>query len=412
MITFLSDLSGLRQLSIRDQVETERNASSDKFKKKIDQIKKRTVKYLNSKEEMSVIQTLREATSETEELFKAFSESERLKPMKEQIDIINQIGKQDGQYIKNHFIKTGFTAFDREYFGIPSKQKMITICGRPSAGKSSFLTHLIPQMLLLNEDLIVRFHSTDDPRDDVILSMMCSLAAVDSTKITSCRLTDHEKQLLANARSILLKLSHEGRLEIRDCSSGYSMDYAEQWMKQVRDTHPDKKIIYVLDNMYKTWKDSDNIRSKVESASNQLHIGICQGLDITSLCTVECKKPTDQKEDRKGKPKVPRLTINDIKESGKVEFNSYATWLIHNGAPPHRPSEIPDTRIREWTDEKGIIRPIIEIEIAKIKKNQAGLWRLFFHPAESHFREESCIKGRAIGSQDHISHQLEEKTWE
>ena len=138
--------------------------------------------------------------------------------------------------------------------------------------------------------------------------------------------------------------------------------------------------------MYNTWIDNYGIREKVETASKHLKIKIAHRLGISALCTIE---------PRKGDGSQRRLTKSDAKETGKLEMDAHAFWILHNGMPPGRETEIPTSTGREsnWLSTTGKEKPYVEVEIAKDKDHGEGLWRLKFDPEIFQFEEESCQRG-------------------
>lgn len=386
MVESLSNISGFPTTTLSKQVDLILNCASSDFKRKIERIKKSTINRLSKDTEGQVVQILTDSAREAKELYAVLEERDGSTPRETMLSIIEHLGEQEEEFRNSFYIKTGFEQFDRYFGGIPLGGYMIPLLGRPSSGKSSLIVQMVNNMMVLDQDLIIRLHSIDDPMHMTLFRLICCIAQIDSTKKRLGLLTEEEQESFHNARKVVSHWTQEGRLEIRDASMGYTVDYGEQWVASTVEKYPGARILYILDNLYKTFKNMSDIRAKVETAANHVHVGICQELGISTLCTVEPKRvPGDMRS---------RLNIDDVKESAKLEQNAHVAWIIHNGMPPNRPSEIPDSRTREWwCDKEKRSWPMAEIEVAKNKEMGPGLLRLFYHPGEYTFREEKCVLG-------------------
>lgn len=385
MIKFLSDLSGFSPRVLGQQVDSVLFSQSEEFKRRIRRISSNVTKKLRTPD-APVMSILSEATREAEQIWNTYLQDSSVDPKQRMLDTLDKLADVKEKFDKHYFIKTGYKLYDDTFGGLPAKGFMIPLMARPSSGKSSLLAQLVPSIINANEDVVIRYHTVDDPLETAMLRIACAIGQVNSDNLRAGSLSEAEQQRYHQGRKAMESWIKSGLLEIRDAEMGYTLDYATQWLRLTKEEFPDRKVLYILDNLYKTWKDSSDIRARVETAANELQIGICQSLGVCGLCTVEPKRVNADFR--------TRLTIDDAKETGKIEQNAHVFWILHNGAPPNRPSEIPDSRGREWhCVEEQRHWPMAEVEVVKNKDMGPGLWRLFYHPAEYTFREESCLKG-------------------
>ena len=385
MISELASISDYPENDIRIQVDYEINVKKDAFQRKMEVIRKSAIKNLSNVSGPKIADALKNALKEADDVITTITKEEDNKPDIQVLELLSCIGKKEDGITESSFITTPFKEFNNVFDGIPASQKMIGLLARPSSGKSSLLSFIVPELLRLNPDLDVLFHTTDDPKEDVLMRMVASMSGLNYMDILKGRLTDKEKRVLEYSKDQIRTWVLEKRLRIRDSEHGFTTQKAEHWIRKIREERNTQKRLYVLDNMYKTWTTSNkDIRSMVENTANHIQIGICQALNCTALCTLEPRRVEGKIQSR--------LNVENIKETAKVYQNLHVLWILHNGMPPGRPTEIPG-RTQKWVDENGIEKPVVELEIVKNKTHGPGLLVTKFDWDNYRFYEVSCTKG-------------------
>lgn len=384
----LSEVSKHPLSLIQSAIDTQVGIRTGKFETSMDNLRRDAMRKLQKADSFGVLSTLRSMNDAAEQAYSQFSKDDGVKPARVVIDVLDKIEQGGSTYATSRFIKLGHPAYDAAFDGI-MPAVMTVLLANSSSGKSSFIGDAIPRILQANPDVSVLYHTTDDPVDIALFRMVCSLGQLDGDLVRADKLTDQERKRRSRVATHLKQLQADSRFEIRDSSSGYTLTYAERWIEGFKDRNPDRRILYICDNLFNTWISSDDVRAKVETAINHVKVRIAQRLDVAALCTVEPRKQDV------GSFAKARLTKADAKETAGIELKAHAFWILHNGAPPGRPSEIPPNLGRSpvWTDHNGDDKPIVELEIAKDKAHGEGLSRFQFDPASYHFKEISCQRG-------------------
>lgn len=356
----LSDFCGRPLKEIKDSIKAILDRKEASFTTAVENLKIQTSQRLKNSHGSTALNEIRSSAAAADQLEKTYLEGET-DTSAATIEIIDKMILADQSQRPAIVWKTGIAHYDEIYDGIPKQDIMIGLLGNPSAGKSSLCTYLGKQLVQGNPDMALLFHTTDDPKPQVIRKIVAALSGVQEVKIRRGTLSKDEKDRVAASATVVKEWIGEHRVEIRDASDGYEVIYAERWIKQFRDRHPDRPVLYILDNLYKTDMDyGDNPRGKVESNANRIQL-LCQIEHITALCTLEPRKTGDR----------PRLKLEDIKETKKVRQNVHIGWILHNGAPSDGSASEFITSERTWKGQRGE-RPMVELQVAKHKDMPSG----------------------------------------
>lgn len=354
----LAEYSSRPLKEIREAIRFILDKRADGYISAVENLKKAVVNKLRDAHGDTAISEIKIAANKANDLEKSFfsGESDTTASTIEMIDktILTTSDKRPSLVFK-----TGIPMYDEIYEGIPKQDMLIGLLGNPSAGKSSFFTFLCKQLLQNNKDIAILFHSTDDAKPMVIRKIIATLSGVREIKIRNLTFQGEEKNRVFAAAAIVKEWLNDRKLEIRDASDGFELGYAENWIKQFRDSYPERPTIYMIDNFYKTSIDEVD-RQKLEANINRLQL-LTQIEHITAIATLEPKKTGDR----------PRLKLEDIKETKKVRQNIHIGWIIHNGSPSDgTPSEF-ITPTKTWNSTNGI-KPMVEIQVAKYKDMPSG----------------------------------------
>lgn len=386
MAKTLAKLSNFPLSTVHAQIEACASAKTTAFQSQMERINRTAVQSLQRTDGLGLVHVLREKLEQAEEIYSAFSQDDNTRPTQMVVDVLDGIQNPGSNKTRPAYLSTGHSHFDMTFGGIPASGLFVGVLARSSSGKSSLLVDIIPRLLAANPNLLVLFHTLDDPIQVVMQRMVSNVSSLSSSIILNTRRSHTDQAKVMSAAAHINALVKNGRLDIRDGNFGYSLTYAEQWAKSARDRNPDRQILYVCDSLYDTFIDKSDGRAKIETALTHLKVRICQKLGVGAICTIEPRKTYDDRA---------RLTKEDCKESSKIELSAHALWIVHNGVPPGRISEIPEEtrRAASWTDSFGDEQPILEVEIAKDKTHGPGIWRLEFSPSCTQLRSISCTRG-------------------
>jgi replicative DNA helicase len=295
------------------------------------------------------------------------------------VDEIHKSSLESSSEITGH--KTGYTnTFDKFLDGIPKKNRMILVAAEPNVGKSALVVNLAWKIATLNEKAMVLVMTIDDTREYVVPKWISIETGIPINHVMAPNRfilkeqSDYEqkKVMLQNGWSKVKNAINDHKIDIKDASQGSDLNFAENWIRHAQNKYPDREIVFILDNFHKLSGSSSDLRTKFVNATSRVH-EMKSRYGITFICTAETRKPFGS-----------RITLNDIAETKKIEYDNDAIILVHNEmhSNPQSPSMF-------WNDEKEIEsnsrKPILELRVAKNKISS------FKGTMYMNFQPETCI---------------------
>ena len=278
--------------------------------------------------------------------------------------------------------ETGWEIFDEAFSGIPKEDAMITFAGDANTGKTGLMFNLAYRLAKHNDDILVLFMSIDDSRQQAIPRLVALAAGLEIRQVThpSQYITTEEEQakLEAGWKEIMGFINND-KFSIKDVSQGTTLNFAENWIRWTQEKHPNKQVIFFLDNFHKLndeYHKDERVRFKHASArihqmKNKLH--------ISAICTMETRKFL-------GTSASKRPQLADIAESKQMEFDNNMIGMIYNDLHARRQNA--DVI---WMEDKGgqqVRKPIVEVDIQKNKITDfKGTLYYKFSPEHSVFYE-------------------------
>ena len=275
--------------------------------------------------------------------------------------------------------KTGYAAFDESLSGIPKQDTQITFAGDSNVGKTGFMFELALRLAKFNDNIMVLFMSIDDSRQQAIARLVALESGLQIKQVTHpiqniSNLADMAK-LEAGWKSIRT-LVNSGKFSLKDSSHGDTLDFAEGWIRFVKDAYPGREICFFLDNFHKLGDEREKEeRIRFKHASSRIH-QMKNKLNFTAICTMELRKFLG------GNP-AQRPVLQDISESKQMEYDNNLIGMVYSDLHAKRH----DAKIY-WEDGKGIIKPVFEIDIQKNKISEfKDILYYKFSPEHSKFSE-------------------------
>jgi hypothetical protein len=255
---------------------------------------------------------------------------------------------------------TGFREIDEALGGIPSEECMMTVAGDGNVGKSCIVQNLGLRVALNNPEAAVLLYTIDDTRKQTIPRLVSQLTGIPINVISQplrYKLDEASQERVAAAWNTLRTLVQEGRFDLKDASQGQDVEFARQWIEHTQTNHPDKKILFILDNFHRlrvgrAGIGSGDDRARLEAGSDAV-FGFTKQLGISALCTMELRK-------RENIAKRPR--IEDLKGSKRFEYDNSVIAMMH--CQMHAS---PDSNDVECWDEGGVRKPILQMWFDKNK---------------------------------------------
>lgn len=211
-------------------------------------------------------------------------------------------------------------------------KKDVWIClgGKPNTGKTSLCTKLAYQLASHKDNNVcVLYHTIDDTKKQVLPKY--AAIANGSKKLVLDDISHPGRQDLINKRAPELRreaydhirdLAADGRLIIQDQNDGFSLAFADSWIRAYKRKYPDRDIVYILDNFHKLQDMQGNAKDervrfkelskRIKEMATRHHCCI--------ITTIEYKKIEAGKE----------ATNNDIIETGQIEYDANLIAHLHN----------------------------------------------------------------------------------
>jgi DNA primase len=266
-------------------------------------------------------------------------------------------------------------------------KKDVWIClgGKPNTGKTSLMTKVAYAIASIKENnACVLYHTIDDTKKQVLPKY--AAIANGSRRLMLDDITHPNRPDLINPRAgeqrqiaydHIRDLAADGRLIIQDQNDGYSLAFADGWIRAYKRKYPDRNIVYILDNFHKLQDmqgNSKDERIRFKELSKRIK-DMATKHHCCIITTIEYKKIESGKE----------ATNNDIGETGQIEYDANLIAHLHNDMH-ERDERAVYVHYHKYDDihEERLPRLQMKITKNKITGFKGKLWLDFF-PACSDF---------------------------
>lgn len=258
--------------------------------------------------------------------------------------------------------------------------------GKPNVGKSAILSKIAYSIAVNNPDVCVIYHTIDDTRNQLSPRFVAIAEGTHGLSINMVRQPKLWHKLIGDnsilekrdkGYNIVRQLVQDGRLIIKDINHGASLPFAENLISYYQDKYPERRVVYVLDNVHKlrdfAGKDErvkyKEISQACKDISLRYHICFMSSVEYTKLA-----------------PGIKPTNYN-IAETGQIEYD--ANFIAHLYSEVN---DIPDActvfhKGIDWRGKESLL-PRVEIIIGKNKiTDDKGSIFLDFYPASSDYRQ-------------------------
>ncbi|MDP2922899.1 MAG: replicative DNA helicase [Candidatus Omnitrophota bacterium] len=267
---------------------------------------------------------------------------------------------------KSHItgIPTGFTAFDLKTAGL-QKGDLIIAAGRPSMGKSAFVTS-IAEYVAVEEKIPVAFFSLEMSKEQLMQRFLCSQAKVDMHKLRTGFLAPSEWPILTSAAG---KLS-EAPIFIDD-TAAISIFELRSKARRLKAHHNIQLIMVDYLQMVRCMRRGDNRQQEISEISQSLK-ALAKELNVPVIAVSQLSRAVESRTDH-------RPQLSDLRESGAIEQDADVVVLLlreeyYNPTPENRgiaKMMIAKQRNGPVGDvELGFIREYMKfVNLAKVKED-------------------------------------------
>lgn len=213
----------------------------------------------------------------------------------------------------NNFIKTGFERIDKYTNGIP-KSHLTIIAGRPGTGKTTFMLHLLRN--LLKQNLKVGIFSLEMTAESLFIKNISAVTGIDSLRIESSDLTKEEKGRLFEA-SKDFSLDNYSVIDLSIQTPSTIKTQINLWKLR------NQVDIVLLDYLTLVATDYKQARYDLEIGrlSGELN-SLAKTTGIPIVILSQLNRMSESRQDR-------RPQLSDLKESGSIEQDASMVLLLY-----------------------------------------------------------------------------------
>ena len=231
---------------------------------------------------------------------------------------------------KQAILRTGFPSIDN-LFPI-YRGEYVVIAGRPSAGKTSFITQVL--MYWAKNDISVLYFSLDDYINLTIKKLLCHYTGATQKQVLDPAHKDRALEVCKEMQKLPLKVAPSRIIELGDIRR-----YAEAEKRK----NPALSVI-VVDHLTKIRvKGNGSNYERTTRATNEIY-ALCKELDVTMVALSQLNREVE----KDSRP----IRMSDMRDSGAIEED--ASKII--AFDPDKPDE----RSQDW------------IVVGNVLKNKTG----------------------------------------
>jgi replicative DNA helicase len=238
-------------------------------------------------------------------------------PLKEILDqVMDQFEANYDQANGTTGIPTGFVDLDTMTGGMQPSD-LVILAARPSMGKTALALNLAQNMAFKGKVPTAVF-SLEMSKESLVMRMLCSEAEIDSARLRSKNLQDHEWKKLARALGRLA----ETPIFIDDTPAINSIELRAKARRMKMEHNIGLIVIDFLQLMSGSGKRGFENRTQEVSEITRAIKSIARELKVPVICLSQLSRAVEQRQSQ-----IPRLS--DLRESGEIEQVADLVMFIH-----------------------------------------------------------------------------------
>ena len=263
-------------------------------------------------------------------------------------------------------IATGFSDFDSLTAGL-HRSDLIVFAGRPSMGKSAFITSIAEHVGLIEKVPLVIF-SLEMSKEQLVQRMLCSHARVNAHNVRTGFLSQGDWPRLTNAAG---KLS-EAPIFIDD-TAGLSVMELSAKSRRLKSQHNIQLIIVDYLQLMQGLPGSENRQQEISEISRSLK-ALARELNVPLIAVSQLSRAVESRQDH-------RPQLSDLRESGAIEQDADLVGLLLR---------------EEYYNPTEENRGITEIIIGKQRNGPVGSLKLTFIKEYARFENLAMVGEEAL----------------
>ncbi|HTP38537.1 MAG TPA: replicative DNA helicase [Steroidobacteraceae bacterium] len=252
---------------------------------------------------------------------------------------------------------SGFTEFDRMTGGLRGGD-LIIVAGRPGMGKSTFAIN-IAEYAAVNPATraSVAIFSMEMPSEQLVMRMLSSIGHVQLGHIRGGQISDDDWARISSATSQL----SEARIFI-DEGAALTPTELRARARRIKREHGLGLLIVDYLQLMQVPGTKENRATEIAEISRGLK-ALAKELDIPVIALSQLNRGVEQRQEKKP-------VMSDLRESGAIEQDADMILMIYRD---------------EVYNKESLNKGVAEIELAKHRNGETGVFKLTFQGAYSRF---------------------------
>jgi len=250
-------------------------------------------------------------------------------------------------------IPTGFIDFDHLTSGFQPSD-LIIIAGRPSMGKTAFALNIATNAATKYK-IPVGIFSLEMSKEQLTTRMLCAEAKVDSKKLRSGFLAEHDWQLLIEAASVL----SEAPIFVDDTPAISVLELRAK-ARRLKSEHNISLIIIDYLQLMKGKDGNERREQEISEISRSLK-ALAKELNIPVIALSQLNRKVEDRENKR-----PRLA--DLRESGAIEQDADLIVFLYRDEVYNQREDNPNRGIAEIIIGKHRNGPLGKVKLAFLEK--------------------------------------------
>ena len=273
--------------------------------------------------------------------------------IKSTFQTIQSISQKDTSIPGITGIPTGFIDFDHLTSGFQPSD-LIIIAGRPSMGKTAFALNIAANAASKHK-IPVGIFSLEMSKEQLTTRMLCAEAKVDSQKLRSGFLAEHDWQLLIEAASVL----SEAPIFVDDTPAISVLELRAK-ARRLKSEHNISLIIIDYLQLMKGKGGNERREQEISEISRSLK-ALAKELNIPVIALSQLNRKVEDRENKR-----PRLA--DLRESGAIEQDADLIAFLYRDEVYNQREDNPNRGMAEVIIGKHRNGPLGKVKLAFLEK--------------------------------------------
>jgi len=245
-------------------------------------------------------------------------------------------------------VATGFAELDRMTAGLQPSD-LIILAGRPSMGKTALAMNIVQHVAVI-EKIPVAVFSLEMSTEQLALRMICSLGKIDSQRIRTGRLLEHDWSNLTRATGMLT----EAPIFIDD-TAGIGILEMRAKARRLKSEHDIGLIVVDYLQLMQGRANTENRAQEISDISRSLK-AMAKELEVPVIALSQLNRSLESRTDK-------RPQLSDLRESGAIEQDADVIAFIYRDEVYNKAEDNPNRGLAEIIVGKQRNGPIGTIKL-------------------------------------------------